>query len=77
MTEERAVVVARAPARLDFGGGWTDVPPYSDEAGGTVCNLAIARYATVRVAGPGASRSTSRSSKRSVPRRKPGAKRGA
>ncbi len=42
-------VVARAPARLDFGGGWTDVPPYCDEQGGTVCNVAIARRATVRV----------------------------
>jgi D-glycero-alpha-D-manno-heptose-7-phosphate kinase len=46
----RRVVVARAPARLDFGGGWTDVPPYCDEQGGTVCNLAIARRATVRLA---------------------------
>jgi len=42
-------LVARAPTRLDFGGGWTDVPPYSDEEGGFVCNVAIARYATVRV----------------------------
>ena len=38
-------VVARAPARLDFGGGWTDVPPYPAESGGFVCNIAIARYA--------------------------------
>ena len=37
---------ARAPVRLDFGGGWTDVPPYSEEQGGTVCSVAIARYAT-------------------------------
>jgi D-glycero-alpha-D-manno-heptose-7-phosphate kinase len=43
-------VVARAPARLDFGGGWTDVPPYSDEEGGCVCNVAITRRATVCVA---------------------------
>jgi D-glycero-alpha-D-manno-heptose-7-phosphate kinase len=35
--------------RIDFGGGWTDVPPYSDEMGGYVCNVAIARYATVNV----------------------------
>ena len=42
-------LVARAPTRLDFGGGWTDVPPYSDEEGGFVCNAALARYATVRV----------------------------
>ena len=40
-------IVTRAPTRIDFGGGWTDVPPYSDEMGGFVCNLAIARYATV------------------------------
>lgn len=40
-------VVARAPARIDFGGGWTDVPPYSAEQGGCVCNLAITRHATV------------------------------
>jgi D-glycero-alpha-D-manno-heptose-7-phosphate kinase len=42
-------VVARAPTRLDFGGGWTDVPPYSDEEGGAVCNVAITRYATATV----------------------------
>jgi len=42
-------IIARAPTRLDFGGGWTDVPPYSEEEGGFVCNIAITRYATVRV----------------------------
>ncbi len=40
-------IVTRAPTRIDFGGGWTDVPPYSTEEGGFVCNLTIARYATV------------------------------
>jgi D-glycero-alpha-D-manno-heptose-7-phosphate kinase len=40
----------RAPTRIDFGGGWTDVPPYSEREGGFVCNLAIARYATVLLA---------------------------
>jgi D-glycero-alpha-D-manno-heptose-7-phosphate kinase len=40
----------RAPTRIDFGGGWTDVPPYSEREGGFVCNVAIARYATVLVA---------------------------
>jgi D-glycero-alpha-D-manno-heptose-7-phosphate kinase len=40
-------VVARAPARIDFGGGWTDVPPYGEEMGGFVCNLAITRHAVV------------------------------
>ncbi len=36
----------RAPTRIDFGGGWTDVPPYAQLEGGVVCNVAIARYAT-------------------------------
>ena len=39
-------VTARAPTRIDFGGGWTDVPPYDAEHGGFVCNVAIDRYAT-------------------------------
>ena len=39
------VVTARAPTRMDFGGGWTDVPPYSEFEGGVVCSVAIARYA--------------------------------
>lgn len=43
-------IVARAPTRLDFGGGWTDVPPYCDREGGAVCSLAIARYATATAA---------------------------
>ncbi len=43
---ERRTLIARAPARLDFGGGWTDVPPYADERGGFVCNVAITRHAT-------------------------------
>ena len=40
-------LVVRAPTRIDFGGGWTDVPPYDEEQGGCVCNLAITRHATV------------------------------
>ncbi|MEO6525654.1 MAG: hypothetical protein ABIP93_03435 [Gemmatimonadaceae bacterium] len=43
-------VVARAPTRLDFGGGWTDVPPFSEREGGAVCNIAITRYATATAA---------------------------
>ncbi len=39
--------VASAPSRLDFGGGWTDVPPYPEERGGFVCNLAIERRSRV------------------------------
>jgi len=42
-----STIVTRAPTRIDFGGGWTDVPPYANEVGGFVCNLAIARYATI------------------------------
>src|SRR3954468_21175263 len=45
----------RAPTRIDFGGGWTDVPPYSEEQGGCVCNLAITRHSTVEVAKRGGS----------------------
>lgn len=45
-------IVTRAPTRIDFGGGWTDVPPYSDEMGGYVCNVAIARYVTVTINDP-------------------------
>jgi D-glycero-alpha-D-manno-heptose-7-phosphate kinase len=52
-------LIARAPARLDFGGGWTDVAPYCDEEGGAVCNVAITRYATATVA-TGAHARTSR-----------------
>jgi D-glycero-alpha-D-manno-heptose-7-phosphate kinase len=44
-----AVLVARAPTRLDFGGGWTDVPPYSTERGGCVCNVAIELHAIATV----------------------------
>ena len=40
------IVRVRAPTRLDLGGGWTDVPPYCDNEGGFVCNIAIDRYAT-------------------------------
>lgn len=36
---------ARAPLRIDFGGGWTDVPLYAEEHGGAVLNAAITRYA--------------------------------
>ncbi len=35
------IVWARAPARLDMGGGWTDTPPYSLEWGGCVINAAV------------------------------------
>ena len=33
--------VARLPVRVNFGGGWSDTPPYCLENGGTVLNAAI------------------------------------
>ncbi|HYK11276.1 MAG TPA: hypothetical protein VEV39_10780 [Gemmatimonadales bacterium] len=36
------LVRASAPARLDFAGGWTDVPPFSAREGGVVVNGALA-----------------------------------
>jgi D-glycero-alpha-D-manno-heptose-7-phosphate kinase len=43
---------ARAPLRIDFGGGWTDVPLYAEAEGGAVLNAAITRYATGAIARP-------------------------
>jgi D-glycero-alpha-D-manno-heptose-7-phosphate kinase len=42
-------LVTRAPTRIDFGGGWTDVPPYSDERGGVVCSAAIELHARATI----------------------------
>jgi D-glycero-alpha-D-manno-heptose-7-phosphate kinase len=44
-------LVTRAPVRIDFGGGWTDVPPYTTDHGGCVCSVAISRYARVVLRG--------------------------
>ncbi len=35
---------AAAPVRLDFAGGWTDVPPFSTREGGVVVNAAIGLF---------------------------------
>jgi len=41
---------AAAPVRLDFAGGWTDVPPYSTREGGVVVAAAIQLFAHAEVA---------------------------
>lgn len=40
-TRTEQSVRVQAAARIDFGGGWTDTPPYSLEAGGRVLNAAM------------------------------------
>ena len=38
-------VRSRAPLRISFGGGGTDVPPYPEEHGGAVLSTTIGKYA--------------------------------
>jgi D-glycero-alpha-D-manno-heptose-7-phosphate kinase len=40
---------AAAPVRLDFAGGWTDVPPYSAREGGVVVAAAVQLHARAEV----------------------------
>ncbi|HEX6088765.1 MAG TPA: hypothetical protein VFZ13_01265 [Gemmatimonadales bacterium] len=40
---------AAAPVRLDFAGGWTDVPPYAEREGGAVVTGAISLRVHVNV----------------------------
>lgn len=38
------IIRSRAPVRISFGGGGTDVPPYCDERGGCVVSAAINKF---------------------------------
>ncbi|UCH90259.1 MAG: GHMP kinase [Thermoplasmata archaeon] len=39
------LVRSKAPLRISFGGGGTDIPPYTHERGGVVLNTTINKYA--------------------------------
>ncbi len=41
-------IETRAPVRIDFAGGWSDVPSFADTRGGEVANAAIALFTRVR-----------------------------
>ena len=43
------MVRARAPVRIDFGGGWTDVALFTEESKGVVVNASIDIYSYVTV----------------------------
>ena len=50
MTPEAHTWTASAPVRLDFAGGWTDVPPFSAKEGGAVVAAAIGLRTHAQVA---------------------------
>ena len=47
------IVRAKAPLRISFGGGGTDVSPYPEEKGGAVLNTTIDKYAYCSLAARG------------------------
>ena len=44
MFNRQKIVRSRAPVRITFGGGGTDIPPYDEKYGGVCVNAAINRY---------------------------------
>ena len=47
--DDTGVICGRAPGRIDFGGGGTDVAPYCEEHHGMVVNAAINYYVYARL----------------------------
>ena len=43
------IIASKAPVRIDFAGGWTDVDIFSKGAGGAVLNATIDKYVTGRL----------------------------
>ncbi len=41
-------IETQAPVRIDFAGGWSDVPTFADTKGGAVVNAAISLFTRVR-----------------------------
>ena len=46
---ENDEVLVELPVRVNFGGGWSDTPPYCNEHGGTVLNAAISLNGTLPI----------------------------